>query len=150
MTKLTFIGAVFTLFFIQMSFAQDYASPLTVKVGEVDHAFTVDIADDAEEIRTGLMNRSEMPADSGMIFDFGDPREANMWMKNTLISLDMLFFNTDGVVIAIARNTTPGSLRTINPGLPVKGVLELNGGRSAELGIEPGAVIIHSVLGNTE
>jgi len=53
-------------------------------------------------------------------------------------------------VIAIARNTVPGSLRTVSPGVPVKAVLELNGGRAAELGIEPGDTVISSVFGNAD
>jgi len=60
----------------------------------------------------------------------------------------MLFLDTDGKVLAIARDTVPGSLRRINPGVPVKGVLELAGGRAAELGIEPGDVVQHEIFGN--
>ncbi len=60
----------------------------------------------------------------------------------------MLFIDPDGKVLAIARETVPGSLRRINPGVPVKGVLELAGGRAAELGIEPGDTVHHDVFGN--
>ncbi len=125
-------------------------SPLTIESANGDHVFTVEIADDPEEITTGLMNRESMDADAGMLFDFGQPREAAMWMKNTLIPLDMLFMDLNGKVIAIARQTVPGSLRTISPGVPVKSVLELNGGRAAELGIEPGDEVVHPIFGNTD
>ena len=108
-------------------------SPLTIESANGAHAFTVEIADEPEEITTGLMNRESMDPDAGMLFDFGQPREAAMWMKNTLIPLDMLFMDPQGKVIAIARETVPGSLRTITPGVPVKSVLELNGGRAEEL-----------------
>ncbi len=125
-------------------------SPLTIESSNGVHAFTVEIADEPEEITTGLMNRESMDPDAGMLFDFGQPREAAMWMKNTLIPLDMLFMAPDGQVIAIARNTVPGSLRTITPGVPVKAVLELNGGRAEELGIEPGDEVIHPIFGNAD
>ena len=74
----------------------------------------------------------------------------SFWMKNTLIPLDMLFMDPNGKIIAIARETVPGSLRTISPGVPVKSVLELNGGRAAELGIEPGDEVVHPIFGNTD
>ena len=73
-----------------------------------------------------------------------------MYMKNTLIPLDMLFIANDGRIEMIARNTVPGSLRTISPGVPVRGVLELNGGLSAELEIKPGDFVIHPIFGNLE
>ncbi|KCZ89881.1 DUF192 domain-containing protein [Hyphomonas jannaschiana] len=125
-------------------------SPLTIESANGAHAFTVEIADEPEEITTGLMNRESMDPDAGMLFDFGQPREAAMWMKNTLIPLDMLFMDPQGKVIAIARETVPGSLRTITPGVPVKSVLELNGGRAEELGIEPGDKVIHPIFGNAD
>ena len=126
------------------------ASPLTIESANGAHTFTVEIADEPEEITTGLMNRKSMDADAGMLFDFGQPREAAMWMKNTLIPLDMLFMDPNGKIIAIAREMVPGSLRTISPGVPVKSVLELNGGRAAELGIEPGDEVVHPIFGNTD
>lgn len=126
------------------------ASPLTIESANGAHTFTVEVADEPEEITTGLMNRKSMDADAGMLFDFGQPREAAMWMKNTLIPLDMLFMDPNGKIIAIARETVPGSLRTISPGVPVKSVLELNGGRAAELGIEPGDEVVHPIFGNTD
>ena len=125
-------------------------SPLTIESANGAHAFTVEIADEPEEITTGLMNRESMDPDAGMLFDFGQPREAAMWMKNTLIPLDMLFMDPEGKVIAIARETVPGSLRTVSPGVPVKSVLELNGGRAEELGIQPGDEVIHPIFGNAD
>ena len=133
---------------VPAALAELETGPLTITSGDSTHAFTVELANDPEEITTGLMNRESMDADAGMLFDFGQPREASMWMKNTLIPLDMLFIDPAGRVIAIARNAVPGSLRTISPGVPVKGVLELNGGRAAELGIEPGDEVHHPIFGN--
>ena len=68
--------------------------------------------------------------------------------ENTLIPLDMLFIDAEGKVLAIAREAVPGSLRRINPGVPVKAVLELTGGRAAEFGIEPGDTVHHDIFGN--
>ena len=125
-------------------------SSLTIESANGSHAFTVEIADEPEEISYGLMDRQSLEDDAGMLFDFGAPREPAMWMKNTLIPLDMLFISSDGTVQMIARNTVPGSLRTISPGMPVKAVLEINAGQSAELGIEPGDTVIHPVFDNDE
>ena len=123
-------------------------TPLTIQSGDVEHVFSVEIANDPDEISYGLMNRESMDIDKGMLFDFGVPREPAMYMKNTLIPLDMLFISADGHVEMIARNAVPGSLRTISPGAPVKSVLELNGGQAAALGLQPGDTVIHPIFGN--
>lgn len=125
-------------------------TPLTIVSADASHAFTVEVANDSEEISYGLMNREAMDADKGMLFDFNPPREPAMYMKNTLIPLDMLFISDNGAIDMIARNTVPGSLRTISPGIPVRAVLELNGGQAAELGIQPGDTVEHPLFGNTE
>ena len=135
--------------FVQAAFAQLETSPLSVQSGEETHAFTVEIARSPEEIQQGLMFRESLAPDAGMLFDFGVTRQASMWMKNTLISLDMLFILEDGRVIAIGRNTQPGSLRSVGPGVPVRAVLEIPGGRARELGIEPGDTVIHPIFGNS-
>ena len=67
--------------FLPAAFAQLETGPLTIRSGEAEHSFTVELANDPEEVQTGLMNREELAADAGMLFDFGQPREANMWMK---------------------------------------------------------------------
>lgn len=125
-------------------------TPLTIISGDTSHAFTVEIANDRDEISFGLMERESLDADKGMLFDFDPPREPAMFMKNTLIPLDMLFISEDGFVEMIARNTVPGSLRTISPGVPVRAVLEINGGQAAELGIQPGDTVEHPLFGNVE
>lgn len=126
-------------------------TPLTlVSDDAVRHEFTVEVANDREEISYGLMNRESMDADKGMLFDFDPPYEPSMYMKNTLIPLDMLFIANDGRIEMIARNTVPGSLRTISPGVPVRGVLELNGGLTAELDIKPGDFVVHPIFDNLD
>ncbi|MEL6729328.1 MAG: DUF192 domain-containing protein [Pseudomonadota bacterium] len=123
-------------------------TPLTIVSAEASHEFSVEVANDREEISFGLMERESLDADKGMLFDFDPPREPSMFMKNTLIPLDMLFISDDGYVEMIARNTVPGSLRTISPGVPVRAVLEINGGQAAELGIQPGDTVEHPLFGN--
>ena len=84
------------------------------------------------------MNRSELAPDHGMIFPFDPPRDAAFWMKNTLIPLDMVFVRADGTIANIAENTVPLSLDAVPSEGPVKAVLEIAGGRAAELGIKAG------------
>lgn len=149
MIRFIFSLAFAAAFLLQAAFAQLDVTPLSVNSGGDTHEFTVEIADTPEAIQQGLMFRESLAPDAGMLFDFGMTRQAGMWMKNTLIPLDMLFILEDGRVVAIARNAQPGSLRSINPGVPVRAVLELAGGRAAELSIQPGDTVVHPVFGNT-
>jgi len=84
------------------------------------------------------MFRTRLAGDRGMIFPYDPPQQASFWMKNTLIPLDMLFIDAGGRVARLAANATPMSLDPISSGVPVSGVLELRGGRAAELGIKEG------------
>ena len=123
-------------------------TPLTIISADATHAFSVEVANDRDEISFGLMERESLDPDKGMLFDFDPPREPAMYMKNTLIPLDMIFISEDGSIEMIARNTVPGSLRTISPGVPVRAVLEINGGQAAELGILPGDTVQHPLFDN--
>ncbi len=127
--------------------AQEF-EPLRIVSGETTHEFQVELADEPDEREMGLMHREEMGAARGMLFTYEQAQKASVWMKNTLIPLDMLFMASDGTILAIAKNARPGSLRIIDSGFQVKGFLELNGGQSDELGINPGDVIQHKSLGN--
>lgn len=111
---------------------------LTVHSGERIHAFTVEIARTPEQQATGLMFRSTLGEDEGMIFPFPAPRQASFWMKNTVIPLDIIFIRPDGTIESIARDTVPYSLDSVQSGEPVMAVLEIAGGRAAALGIERG------------
>jgi uncharacterized protein len=111
---------------------------LVVATGSGEHAFQVELADDARERSRGLMYRRSMPKDEGMLFDFGKEQPVGFWMANTYIPLDMLFIKADGTVESIAERTTPMSQRSIPSKGPVRYVLEINGGLSRELGIRPG------------
>ena len=109
--------------------------PITLESADSVTMFTAEIAD-TEELRTrGLMFRHFLPEDKAMLFDYGKPRPVAMWMKNTNISLDMLFIREDGTIAAIAQDTVPRSLDTISVQEPVRGVLELPAGTVKRLGL---------------
>lgn len=115
--------------------------PLTIDMAGKVHRFNVEIArTDAEQDR-GLMFRTRLPADGGMIFPFEKPRIGSFWMKNTLIPLDMIFIRADGSIDRIAENTIPESLEPVVSGGDVSAVLELAGGTAARLGIDETAKI---------
>jgi uncharacterized membrane protein (UPF0127 family) len=126
--------------------AQSKLEQLTIATAKGKVSFSVEVMRTDEERARGLMNRAYLPADRGMLFDFKQPQIASMWMKNTLIPLDMLFIRTDGTIANIAENTEPHSLRTISAIEPVLGVLELNGGTAARLGIAPGDRVEHPLF----
>ena len=116
--------------------------PLTVTTTSGrKHRFTVEVARTAEQQAQGLMNREALAPDRGMIFPYEVPTAASFWMKNTLIPLDMIFVRSDGTVARIEANTAPLSLDPVPAGEPVGAVLELAGGRAAELGITAGAKV---------
>ena len=115
--------------------------PLTITSGGKTHRFTVEVAKTSEEQAMGLMFRTKLAPDRGMIFPFDPPRDASFWMRNTLIPLDMIFVRADGSIANIAANTVPHSEEPVRSDGPVKAVLEIPGGRSAELGIEPGDMV---------
>ncbi|WP_411818142.1 DUF192 domain-containing protein [Hyphococcus sp. DH-69] len=111
-----------------------------------EHQFYVELADDPEERRTGLMYRTEMAEDAGMLFDFETVQPISMWMKNTLIPLDMAFIDEEGVIRRIAPMTTPKSLVSVSSGTPVLSVLEVNGGTFEKLGIKAGDRVRHPLF----
>ena len=96
------------------------------------------------------MFRQRMPEDRGMLFDFGQPRPVAMWMKNTYISLDMLFIRGDGTIAYIAENTVPKSLDAVGVSEPVLAVLELAAGSSKRLGIRAGDTVYHRLFKTAE
>ena len=109
-------------------------------------SFRVEVARNDADRAQGLMYRRTMPADQGMLFDFGRVEPVSMWMQNTYLSLDMLFIRPDGTIARIASNTEPLSTRTIPSGEPVLAVLELNAGMTAKLGIKPGDRVEHPIF----
>jgi hypothetical protein len=105
------------------------------------HLFNVWIADTDAHREQGLMMVKALAPNTGMLFIFDQPERIQMWMKNTLIPLDMLFIDAEGRVDSIAANTTPMSLNIIDAKRPVSAVLEIAGGSAAKAGINAGAVV---------
>ena len=113
--------------------------PLTITTAAgKTHRFVVEVAATPEEQAQGLMNRQSLAPDRGMIFPYQPPQPVAFWMKNTLIPLDMIFIAPGGRILRIEANTVPLSLEPVGSGEAVEAVLELAGGRSAELGIAAG------------
>ncbi len=101
-------------------------------------SFNIEPAYESETMRLGLMHRTSMPENAGMLFIFPMEQPVAMWMKNTPLSLDMLFISADGTIQQIVANTTPFSEKTIRGPHKIKYVLEINGGMSDKEGIEVG------------
>ena len=102
------------------------------------HIFTVEIAATGAQQSKGMMFRTSMADDAGMIFPFARPRRASFWMKNTVIPLDIIFVRQNGTIESIAENTVPYSTAPVESGEAVGAVLELRGGLTSELGIAAG------------
>lgn len=110
--------------------------------------FDVEVAADWRSQEYGLMNRKSLPRHTGMIFDFGSPSMTSFWMKNTLISLDMIFIRQDGTISSVAPDAVPMSLTSIPSTEPVLAVLEIGGGEAARLGIYPGQKVHNAIFGD--
>lgn len=111
---------------------------LTIQSGQRRHKFIVEVAQTPEQQAQGLMFRQSLGPDRGMIFPFDEVRPAGFWMKDTLIPLDMIWIGPDRKISGIAENTVPMSLENVPSPGPVMAVLEIAGGRSAQLGIKAG------------
>lgn len=115
--------------------------PLTITHAGKAHRFRVELARTGPEQEKGLMFRTSMGPDEGMVFPMHPPRPASFWMRNTVIGLDLIFVGADGRILNIAAKAIPYDETPLSSAGPVKGVLELNAGRAAELGIVPGDVV---------
>lgn len=121
--------------------------PLAIHTSDgKSHAFRVEIARTPEEQARGLMFRKSLAADAGMLFLYTREEWQAMWMKNTLIPLDMLFIREDGRIFRVHERAVPGSLDTISSRGRVLAVLELRGGTAARLGIKAGDRVEHAAF----
>ena len=116
---------------------------LVLNTASGPHTFTVEVVDTPETRAKGLMFRQELADDAGMLFDFKEEREVSFWMSNTLIPLDMIFVGSDGVVKTIHVNARPQDLTSIPSQVPVQYVLEIPGGQSEVIGLQPGDTMEH-------
>ena len=126
-------------------------APLTKRLSIVtangkEHSFNIEIAISWEEKSQGLMHRSELAEDAGMLFYFGTQEERSFWMKNTLIPLDILFIKLDGTIGHIHQNAIPHDLTSISSQGFASAALEINGGLSQKLGIKAGDRIKHELF----
>jgi uncharacterized protein len=120
--------------------------PLEIVTKTGVHVFSVEMATTEEEKTTGLMYRKELADGKGMLFDFSPEQEVSMWMKNTYISLDMIFIRADGRILRIAENTEPMSTKIIPSRGLAKGVLEVAAGTAQKYGIAPGDRVGHPLF----
>jgi uncharacterized protein len=115
--------------------------PLTITSLGKTHTFRVEVARTGEEQARGLMFRTEMGPNEGMLFPYQQPHVLSFWMKNTVLSLDLIFIGPDRRVVNVAANAVPYSEASIVSDAPAVAVLELNAGRAKELGIVAGATV---------
>lgn len=121
-------------------------SSLSVETATGTHEFTIEIARTPQEQGLGLMHRRELAPDYAMLFPFAEAREASFWMRDTYVSLDMVFIAEDGIVHRIERDTEPLSLRSVHSRGPVIAVLEFVAGTADRIGLEPGDRVVHRDL----
>ena len=121
---------------------------VVIETAEGPVEFTVEVAATDEARQRGLMHRESLDPDAGMLFDFQREQIVSIWMENTLIPLDILYVRRDGRIVKIIAHAQPMSRRQLLSDFPVLSVLEINAGRSAELGIAPGDIVRHALFGN--
>jgi uncharacterized protein len=138
------VAAVFAL--ISAGAQAASIQPLEIVTTTGVQVFSVEMATTEQEKETGLMYRKELADGKGMLFDFSPEQQVSMWMKNTYISLDMIFIRADGRILRIAENTEPESTRIIPSGGLAKGVLEVIAGTAKKYGIQPGDRVAHPLF----
>jgi uncharacterized protein len=119
---------------------------LTLKTAAAEHVIDIEIAETMEEKSLGLMFRTNIPENTGMLFPYGAPQDITMWMKNTYVSLDMVFIRADGIVHRIAARTEPLSESVISSEGDVSAVLELGAGAAERLGLKAGDLVRHKIF----
>lgn len=118
---------------------------LVVERGNKKIPFKVELAASPEAQARGLMFRTELGDFEGMIFPSDTPQPRSFWMKNTPLSLDIIFIGPDGRIINIAADTVPYSLESVRSVGPASGVLELRAGSAKALGIVPGDRVVYKL-----
>jgi len=146
-----FLFLVLLLSAAQAAYSQQERLPIedvTIRKADgVEYIFRSEMAISPQQQATGMMFRTEMAPDEGMLFVFGEVRRASFWMRNTLIPLDIIFVRANGRIANIVANATPETDAHRRSTGRVAGVLEIPGGRAAELGIKAGDLLIHPAFG---
>jgi uncharacterized protein len=132
--------------FAQASAIAAGTGTLVLKTETGDHNFNIEVATTRQEQALGLMFRRSLPENAGMLFLYKRPQPAAMWMKNTLIPLDMVFIAPDGRVLRIETNTEPFSTAVIRSEGAVSAVLELNAGQAGKIGLKRGDKVVYPGL----
>ncbi|MCK1396015.1 DUF192 domain-containing protein [Bradyrhizobium sp. 1] len=122
--------------------------PLEIVTKNGVQVFSVEIATTEQEKQTGLMYRKELADGKGMLFDFNPEQEVSMWMKNTYVSLDMIFIRADGRILRVAENTEPLSTKIVSSRGPARAVLEVVAGTAQKYGIRAGDRVGHPLFGS--
>jgi uncharacterized protein len=130
----------------QNAFAKMLEEKLFLNTTQGAREIVIEVAESPEDMASGLMFRTSLADDHGMLFPSAGPREANMWMRNTYIPLDMVFIRADGVVHRIEAMTEPLSEAIIASNGEVLAVLELAGGAAARFGLKPGDRVRHRIF----
>ena len=129
----------------------DFArSTVTIETKHGKHVFKVEMAVTPRELAYGLMFRRKMPLDEGMLLVYDPPEQASIWMKNTILPLDIVFIDPKGRIESIFHGAKPHSLEAMPSKGVVGAVLELNAGVVRILGIEPGDIVRHKLFGNVK
>lgn len=148
-----FARVFLSLFLFWLGGAVAYADVMDLTVETQDgqaHHFTVELALTDEARTRGLMFRRELAPDKGMLFVFPDSDRRSFWMRNTYIPLDIIFIRRNGRIANIVENAEPETLTPRESKGRASAVLEIPGGRAAELGIGPGDLVRHSLLGTAK
>jgi uncharacterized membrane protein (UPF0127 family) len=130
--------------FTQPDAIQKIPLKITTNSGS-EHQFSIELALSPSQKVTGLMHRTSLAENGGMLFLYDEPAEIGMWMKNTLIPLDIIFIDESGIITKIKENATPHSLESIVSDAPVKAALELNGGTATQLNIQKGDKVEYEI-----
>jgi len=124
-------------------------TPLTIVTATGEHMFEVEVVDTPQTRAMGLMFRQEVPQDTGMLFVFQVVAPVAFWMRNTYVSLDIIFIGDDGRVVNVAENAATLNDTPLPSGGPVEYVLEVAAGTAERIGLEAGDLVIHQRIGDT-
>lgn len=144
------LAATLALLILVPSAALSQDSELVIHTATGEHRFNVEVVDTPETRARGLMFRASLAPDAGMLFDFKEERPVSFWMRNTFIPLDMVFIRKDGTVANVHANARPHDTTSIPSAGPVTFVLEIAGGRAAEIGLRAGDRVEHPAIAAAE